>query len=171
MECYLEGMVGAYLSKLVRIACELADAKGATLYLVDGPALRPYIIYNLPKEYIDGIGVVRVGEQCCGRAVEKKRPWIVADMLIDPLFVEGRQGAVDSPIRAGFSVPVLDRNEVIASLACHFEVPHTPSQLDIERNQVFANLIAITLRGIDLSTVMAPVFVPSFESTLSAASD
>jgi GAF domain-containing protein len=164
-------MLGNHLFTLVRIACELADAKGATLYLVDGPVLRPYIIYNLPKEYIEGIGTVRVGTQCCGRAVESKRPWIVADMLNDALFTDGRRGAVDSPIRAAFSVPVIDRNEAIASLACHFEVPHTPSQLDIERNQVFANLIAITLRGTDLSSLTAPVFIPYLDSTLAAASD
>ena len=156
---------------MVRIACELAEAKGATLYLVDGPVLRPFVIYNLPKEYIDGIGTVRVGTQCCGRAVEAKRPWIVADMLNDPLFAEGRKGAVDSPIRAAFSVPVLGGDSAIASLACHFDVPHTPSQLDIERNQVFANLIAITLRGTDLSSITEPVFIPPFEATLSTASD
>jgi GAF domain-containing protein len=164
-------MIGNHLLTLVRIACELADAKGATLFLVDGPVLRPYIIYNLPKEYIEGIGTVRVGTQCCGRAVENKSPWIVADMLNDPLFADGREGAVHSPVRAAFSVPVIDGNDVVASLACHFEGPHTPSQLDIERNQVFANLIAITLRGTDLSSPSAPVFVPLFESTLSAASD
>jgi GAF domain-containing protein len=164
-------MTRTHLLTLVRIACELADAKGATLFLVDGPVLRPYIVYNLPKEYIDGIGTVRVGTQCCGRAVEQKRPWIVTDMLNDPLFSDGKKGAIDSPIRAGFSVPVLDRGTAIASLACHFEIPHTPSPLDIERNQVFANLIAITLRGAQTSSLTTPVFIPFFEPTLSAASD
>ena len=36
---------------MVRLACELAGAQGATLFVAAGPVLRPFIIYNLPKEY------------------------------------------------------------------------------------------------------------------------
>lgn len=140
-------MTDEYLGKMLGVACQMADAHGATLFVVDGDVLRPYLIYNLPAEYIRGIGTVRVGEQCCGRAVEHKRPWIVTNMLTDPLFAEGREGALDSPIRAGFSVPVIDGDTVIASLACHFTRPHTPSDIDIERNEVFARLFAISLRA------------------------
>lgn len=140
-------MTDEYLAKMLGVACEQAEAQGATLFVVDGDFLKPYIIYNLPAEYTNGIGTVRVGEQCCGRAVAHKRPWIVTDMLTDPLFADGRKGATDSPIRAAFSVPVIDGDTVIASLACHFTKPHTPTHLDIERNEVFANLFAISLRG------------------------
>ena len=164
-------MLNPLIVTMVRLACELAEAKGATLFLVDGAVLRPGVIYNLPKEYIEGIGPVRVGSQCCGRAVESKKPWIVTDMLSDPLFAEGRNGAVSSPIRAAFSVPVLDGDTAIASLACHFNSPHTPSQLDIERNQVFAKLIAITLHSIPPASITTPVFVPRFEARPSAAAD
>lgn len=147
-----------HLSKLVRIACEIADAHGASLFLVDGDELRPYVIYNLPQEFVAGIGTVRVGSQCCGRAVQAKKPWIVTDMLTDPLFAEGREGARNSMIRAGFSVPVFQGNEVIASLGCHFTAPHAPSALDIDRNEHFARLIAITLKGREPAAPFAPVF-------------
>ena len=132
---------------MLRVACELAGAQGSTLFVSDGTVLHPYLIYNLPKGYIEGIGTVLVGTQCCGRAVEQKKPWIVADMLTDPLFADGVKGAMDSPIRAAFSVPVIDGDTAIASLACHFHEPHTPNALDIERNEVFARLFAISLRG------------------------
>jgi GAF domain-containing protein len=148
----------AYLKTMVRLACELADAYGASLFLVDGAVLRPYIIYNLPKEYISGIGAVRVGTQCCGRAVEHKKPWVVGDMLEDPLFVEGRDGAAATLVRAAFSVPVLVGDKAIASLACHYTAPHHPSQLDIERNEVFAKLIAISLKGRLPANLAEPVF-------------
>jgi GAF domain-containing protein len=136
-----------FLKTLVRLAAEIADAHAASLFCVDGSVLRPYIIYNLPEEYVAGIGTVRVGTQCCGRAVAFKKPWIVADMLQDPLFAEGRNGAENTLIRAGFSVPVFDGEKVIASLACHYTAPHTPSRLDIERNEHFARLIAITMKN------------------------
>lgn len=149
---------------MVRLACELADAHGATLYLVDGPVLRPSIIYNLPKEYIDGIGEVLIGAQCCGRAVAHGKPWIVADMLTDPLFADGRQGALASPIRAAFSVPVMDGDAAIGSLACHYTAPHSPAAIDIERNEVFARLIAISLRGRKTSPAAEPYFVPALDN-------
>ena len=143
---------------MVRLACELADAQGATLFLVHGSVLRPFIVYNLPKEYIAGIGDVKIGTQCCGRAVEHKRPWIVSDMLTDPLFADGRDGALSSPIRAAFSVPVLDGERAIASLACHYEAPRSPSKIDIERNEVFARLISIALRGRSEMSFREPFF-------------
>lgn len=139
-------MTDAYLARMLGVACEMANAQGATLFIVDGPVLRPYLIYNLPTEYIQGIGEVRVGEQCCGRAVEHRKPWIVTDMLTDPLFSDGVAGALASPIRAAFSVPVMDNDTPIASLAVHFDRPRTPSKVDIERNEVFAKLFAISLR-------------------------
>jgi GAF domain-containing protein len=139
-------MTDAYLARMLGMACEMASAHGATLFLVDGPILRPYLVYNLPSEYIHGVGDVKIGTQCCGRAVEHRKPWVVSDMLTDPLFADGRAAALASPIRAGFSVPVMDGNTPIASLACHFTHPHTPSKLDIERNEVFARLFAISLR-------------------------
>ncbi len=139
-------MTDAYLGRMLGVACDMANAQGATLFMVDGAVLRPHLIYNLPAEYIQGIGEVKVGAQCCGRAVEHKKPWIVTDMLTDPLFADGRAGALASPIRAAFSVPVMDGNAVVAALACHYTEPHAPTKLDVERNEVFAKLFAISLR-------------------------
>lgn len=160
-------MTETYLATMVRLACELADGQAASLFLVDGDYLRPYILYNLPKEYVAGIGAVQVGSQCCGRAVSHRKPWIVTDMLTDPLFAEGREGALASQIRAAFSVPVLDGDKAIASLACHFSAPHSPSKLDIERNEVFAKLIAISLKGRPLGSAVEPFFsfAPGMEKT------
>ena len=151
-------MTNAHLATMVRTACELANGHGATLFVVDGQVLRPLIVYNLPKEYIAGIGPVRVGTQCCGRAVEHKKPWIVSDMLTDPSFADGRSGAEASVIRAAFSVPILEGDRAIASLACHFVRPHEPTKLDIERNEVFAKLIAIILSSRQPLTVAEPLF-------------
>lgn len=152
-------MTDEYLGRMLGVACDMANAEGATLYIVDGSVLKPYIVYNLPTEFIQGIGTVRVGEQCCGRAVKHRKPWIVRDMLTDPLFEEGRAGALASPIRSGFSVPVMDGNSAVAAIGCHFTEPHTPTEVDIERNQAIANLFAIILRGQTRGRVIAPYFL------------
>lgn len=151
-------MTDAYLARMLGVACEMASAQGATLFVVDGTVLRSYLIYNLPAEYIQGIGEVKVGAQCCGRAVEHRKPWIVTDMLTDPLFADGVAGALASPLRAAFSVPVLDGDTAIASLACHFTRPHTPTKVDIERNEAFARLFAISLRVRLPLTIREPHF-------------
>jgi GAF domain-containing protein len=152
------------VAKTVRVAAEIADAYGASLYLVRGDVLRPYVIYNLPEEYIAGCGEIRVGSQCCGRAVAAKKPWIVTDMLEDPLFAEGLKGAENSLIRAAFSVPVFQGGNVIACLACHYTAPHTPSTLDIDRNEHFARIIAIILEGHGAISLGAPIFVQPLDS-------
>lgn len=141
-----ESVDHTFIANLVRLACEAAGAHGATLYLVDGELMHAYVVHNLPQEYIDGIGAVRVGTQCCGRAVQHRKPWIVSDMLTDPLFADGCAGALASNIRAAFSVPVVDGQTVLGALACHYQVPHTPRNVDIERNENFAKLIAMSLR-------------------------
>jgi hypothetical protein len=55
-------------------------------------------------------------------------------------------------------VPVFEGDEVIASLACHYAIPHIPSGVDIDRNEHFARLIAITLKGRGITTPQAPIF-------------
>ena len=108
--------------------------------------LKPYILYGLPEAYVRGCGDVLVGTQCCGRAAQHRRPWIVSDMLTDPLFSDGKSAAEGSGIRAAFSVPVIDAaGNCIGSLACHYTRPYTPSSYDLERNRVFATLIAFTI--------------------------
>jgi len=137
-----------FIANLVRLAAESAHADGATLYTLDATRrfLKPFVVHKLPKTYIEGIGMVAVGSQCCGRAVAHKKPWVVEDMFSDPLFTDGLKGAMTSDIRAGFSVPVIIHDgTAVGSLACHFKKPHTPPMIEIERNQTFATLIACSL--------------------------
>ena len=136
------------LRDLVRLATEAGGADSGSLYLVDAArgVLTPCVLYNLPDDYVAGCGDVRIGDQCCGRAVEAKTPWVVSDMLTDPLFATAREASRKSGIRAAFSVPVIDAfNHCVGSLACHYRQPRTPTPYEIERNHLFATLIAFAL--------------------------
>jgi GAF domain-containing protein len=155
-----------FIANLVRLAGESARADGSTLYVLDptGRFLKPFTVHKLPESYISGIGVVAVGTQCCGRAVAHRKPWIVSDMLSDPLFKDGVKGAEASDIRAGFSVPVIAHNGIaVGSLACHFRRPHTPTRTEIERNQSFATLIA---HGLEHPTAAKDGWRELFEAVL-----
>lgn len=132
---------------LLRLAVEAAGSKAGSVYLVDRKqnVLRPFTIIGLPDDYIATCGPVPVGEQCCGRAVAFRMPWIVSDMLADPDWVDLRGEIPKTGIRAAFSVPIIQGDDCIGSLACHYSEPFTPNPYAITRNQVFATLMAFAL--------------------------
>jgi GAF domain-containing protein len=136
------------LGHLVQLAAESAGATFGSFYLADyrSNVLKPYLTYGLPAEYVAACGDVGIGDQCCGRAVFHREPWVVADMLTDPLFVSAREAAMVSPIRAAFSVPVIDdAGDCLGSLGCHYCEPHTATHEQISRNEIWASMIAHTI--------------------------
>lgn len=140
--------VNSTLTELVQLAVNAAKSQAGTLFLVDEErqVLKMAVNIGLPDEYLQGCGDVAIGDQCCGRAVQHRKAWMVTDMLSDPLFATAREGAVQSGIRAAFSVPVISADgKVLGSLACHYRKPFTPTAYEIERNHVFATLIAFAL--------------------------
>jgi GAF domain-containing protein len=136
----------AMVENLVRLAAQGIGSSSASFYTVQNDALYPWYVYGLPPEYVAACGPVPIGEQCCGRAVAFKKPWIVADMLTDPDWTHLREDIEQTEIRAAFSVPVMLDGECIGSLACHFKKPYQPNQDAIERNQTFATLIAFAFK-------------------------
>jgi GAF domain-containing protein len=133
---------------LVEAASACVGSNKGSLYLLDPNrgVLTPYILHNLPDSYLAGCSEVPLGTQCCGRAALHKTPWVVSDMWTDPLFVDCREAAMASGMRAGFSVPVLDAHGTcLGTLASHFESAYVPSAYDLERQSVFAKLIAFAL--------------------------
>lgn len=143
-----KGDLRGALKHLIQLAAEGASASSASFYQLDSRenVLKPLVTYGLPPAYVEACGNVGVGDQCCGRAVLHRKPWIVSDMLEDPLFASARAAALVSPIRAGFSVPVINQDgECLGSLACHYSAPFTPSSEQIERNQTWATMIAYVI--------------------------
>jgi GAF domain-containing protein len=142
----------ADLNAVIRGLVEAASASVGTnmgsLYLLDRSrgVLTPFVLLNLPDSYIAGCAEVPLGTQCCGRAALHRIPWIVRDMWTDPLFVDCREAAMAAGMRSAFSVPVLDANgQCLGSLASHFSTEYFPSADDLERQSVFAKLIAYAL--------------------------
>ncbi len=133
---------------LVRVAAEAVGSDMGALYLInkDG-VLQPAVVVNLPEEYVKGCGDIPLGQQCCGRAAQYKMPWYVEDIWTDPLFPPAtREAARRARVRAGFSIPVLSpRGNCLGSLSAHFPEPHTPSEYEIERHTLFAQLIGFAL--------------------------
>lgn len=142
------GDLKAALGELVQLAAESGNCTSSSFYIADwnNNVLKPLVTYGLPPAYVEACGDVCIGDQCCGRAVNHRKPWIVSDMLSDPLFASAKEAALVSPIRAAFSVPVIDDGNIcIGSLACHYDKTHTATLQEIERNETWAGLIAHTI--------------------------
>ena len=136
------------LANIVRAAVEAVGSNSGSLYLLrqSTGALEPFVLVNLPAEYVKGCTSVPLGTQCCGRAALHKVPWVVSDMWEDPLFKDCREAAMASGMRAAFSIPVLMANgECVGSLAAHFRSIHEPTQSEIERMRLFAQLISVSI--------------------------
>lgn len=134
------------IENLVRLAAQGAGANSASLYMVKDGALHPWYVYGLSPEYVKACGPVPIGDQCCGRAVANKVPWIVSNMLTDPDWVDLRESISQTEIRAAFSVPVMQDGRCIGSLACHYRAPFKPNADAISRNETFATLIAFAFK-------------------------
>jgi hypothetical protein len=77
-----------------------------------------------------------------------QKPWVVSDMLTDPLFASARDAALRSPVRSAFSVPVVNEaGECLGSLACHYGEPHSTSPEEIKRNAMWPGMIATSYLG------------------------
>jgi GAF domain-containing protein len=140
-----KGDLRTALSTFVQLIAESAGSTAASIYCVDkdNQVLKPLVTYGLPPSYVKNCGNIPIGEQCCGRAVAHRKPWIVSDVLSDPLFASAKQAAVESSIRAAFSVPIIDdTGECIGALACHYREAHRPPSESIARNASWAILLA-----------------------------
>jgi GAF domain-containing protein len=135
--------------ELVRSAAQSSGSNMGALFLLDESrgVLKPAVTVNLPEEYVRGCGEIPLGQQCCGRAALHKLPWYVEDIWNDPVFSAAtREAARRAGVRAGISVPVLTAHgKCIGSLSAHFPEPHTPTDYEVERQLLFAQLIGSAL--------------------------
>ena len=134
----------AIVPNLISLARQAAGADSAGLWLLtaDRDALKNVFSDGLPDGYVGCVKQTPLGKMTCGRAAVDLKPHVCSDMLVDPDF----KGVDCSPIRACFSVPVIGiSGDIHGTLACHFKETRSPSPYDIERNVIFAQLIAFAL--------------------------
>ncbi len=129
---------------LVQLAQKAAQADAAGIWLLDGSGshLHNAFYHGLPQATIECVRELPLGVMTCGRAVQEQKPIIARDLRSDTEY----KAAWSTPVRACFSVPVIGHGgRVHGSLACHFKKVHSPTSYDIERNQLFAKLIAYAI--------------------------
>lgn len=138
----------AALSKVMYSLVTAVGSDSGSVYLLDAEkgVLEPYVLVNFPAEYLKGCSTVALGQQCCGRAALHKTPWVVENMLTDPLFTDCAEAAHAAGFRSGFSVPILaGESNCIGTLGFQYRTPFTPSNHEIDLVSSFCELIAAAI--------------------------
>ena len=136
------------LSKVMQSLVSAVGSDSGSVYLLNAEkgVLEPYVLVNFPPEYLAGCSTVALGEQCCGRAALHKTPWMVENMLTDPLFSDCAEAAKAAGFRSGFSVPILTADfTCIGTLGFQYRTPFTPSTHTIELVSSFCELIGAAM--------------------------
>lgn len=118
----------------------LLDAEGKQLYTGAAPSLPE--AYNLA---IDG-AAIGPNAGSCGTAAYRRQLVVVEDIETDPLWADYRDLARLHGLRACWSFPLISHHgQVLGTLAMYHKAPHTPSDEQIQRLAMAAQLAAIAI--------------------------
>ncbi|MDP2674960.1 MAG: PAS domain S-box protein [Dehalococcoidia bacterium] len=138
------------LEVLTRNVEEQANGMLCSILLLDqgGTNLRHGAAPSLPDAYnqaVDGIAIgPKVGS--CGTAAYLKRPVIVSDIAIDPLWADVRHLALSHGLRACWSTPILASNgAVLGTAALYYREPREPNAQDLELIERVTHIAGIAI--------------------------
>jgi signal transduction histidine kinase/DNA-binding response OmpR family regulator len=119
------------------------DLGAVLLYDRDRGDLVPVASSGLSNEYLRQIGRVPPGAGAAGAAITQRRPVIVEDVAIDPLYAPYRDAAQQAGYRAACSTPLLTRGgDIIGVIATYFRQPHRPPENRIRLVELYTRQAA-----------------------------
>ena len=112
--------------------------------------LYPFVAPSLPKNYLDGIAGIQVGENIgsCGSAAFLKKKVIVTDIASDPKWNNFCRLALDYGLQACWSFPILSSTgKVLGTLAVYYKVPKVPTPAEESSLKSTANILQVMLEN------------------------
>lgn len=143
---YLEDI----LRLIVMVTAEVMSSSVCSLWLLDDKegVLRLRATQSIDREYLKD-RVLKVGEGVVGKVVADNRPYVVPDVLQDPLFKEKvlarRMGLVSM-----LSMPMRVKDRVIGVINCYTSHPHAFSDLQMNVLTAVANQAAVAIEKTEL---------------------
>lgn len=121
---------------VLSIEAQAPPAHGSVLLLApDGVHIQHGAAPHLPDGYSRAIEGAPIGPKAgsCGTAAALRKPVIVTDIEVDPLWDDYRELARQYGLRACWSTPILASDgRVLGTFALYYREPRSPTELDLE---------------------------------------
>src|SRR2546423_2550744 len=112
----------------------------------DGMRVRHGAAPSLPKAYVKAVNGAPIGPRngSCGTAMYLKRPVVVTDVMIDPLWADYRHLAKICGLRACWSTPIFShQGDVIGSFAMYRQEQRGPNAEEAHLTQIATHIAGI----------------------------
>jgi len=138
-------LIDDVLQLLVTMTAQMMNSKICSIMLLEPQAgeLRIVATQSLSEQYRRKPNL-KVGQSVSGRAVQERRPIMVADVRKDPDYMY-REIAGKEGLCALLSVPMLIRDKAVGVVNCYTSVPHTFAMEEVKIMQAIANQAAIAI--------------------------
>ncbi|WP_162256881.1 sensor domain-containing protein [Noviherbaspirillum sp. Root189] len=145
---------GAPLDEILVAVIDVAQSQDArtraSVLLLDAKTRRLHhgAAPKLPQEFIDAINGVEIGPVVgsCGTAAYLGQPVIVADISSDPLWVNYRDLALRSALRACWSMPIIgSTGQVYGTFAVYSDAPRSPELAEMELLKACSYMVSVVI--------------------------
>src|SRR5437867_5282905 len=138
------------LAKIVLLMEAETDGLRCSILLLsdDGKHVRHGAAPNLPEAYVKAVDGLPIGPRVgsCGTSMYLRKPVIVTDVLIDPLWADYRELANSCGLRACWSTPIISSHgDVLGSFAMYRQEPRGPNAEETRLTEIATHIAGIAI--------------------------
>ena len=140
--------LGKVLDEITRSVDHMLKGARSSILFVENGCLRHGSAPSLPKAFcqaIDGLEISATAGSC-GTAAKTRRTVIVTDMRTDPLWADYQYLVRDVPMRACWSVPIMDNAQnCFATFAVYYDQPRSPGPDELKIVERIAQFVRLAI--------------------------
>jgi PAS domain S-box-containing protein len=138
------------LTRIVLLMEAQSDGLRCSILLLsyDGKHVRHGAAPNLPEAYVKAVDGLPIGPRVgsCGTSMYLRKPVVVTDVLIDPLWSDYRDLAKSCGLRACWSTPIISSHgDVLGSFAMYCQEPRSPNAAETRLTEAATHIAGIAI--------------------------
>ncbi len=138
------------LTRIVLLMEAQTDGLRCSILLLsyDGKHVRHGAAPNLPEAYVKAVDGLPIGPRVgsCGTSMYLRKPVVVTDVLIDPLWSDYRGLAKSCGLRACWSTPIISSHgDVLGSFAMYRQEPRGPNAEETRLTEIATHIAGIAI--------------------------